>query len=471
MLLWTRKILFYIFLLMYLIITPYAILYGLGYVFNPKEEMALVSTGLISISTHPKNVTALLNGQKLEEKTPSVITDLKPATYHLKLEAEGYQPWEKDIEVKAEKAAALKPVILLSQNPKIKTFSKRAYRGMAPFLVDSKILAWQGETMDTLWKIDLFFKRETHIGKEIPGAASLKILNVSAKHNSSLVLFEAEQNGHKGFWAYDMERENSLLNLTPWVSGKPDDLIWDPKNAGHLYFLKDGKLGRVDLTKGEGHPQIASDVVGAGFRNSKLYLLKNDFSLITSNERAENPEPLIEDKETSRKIFETNGNSFFRIEVLRRDLLRRDLLLFWGSAGTLITNRLPYTLVEKEVKGEIYGHESENEKILYWTDHQIGVIDFTRDPESLFEKGPEKFILYEKGDDIRQAMFAFEDTHVVLADGETIYLLEAKDPAPYLLREIGRTGKKDPVIYQERSNAVFYLDAKTRFLMKRELAD
>ena len=79
-----RKIIFYIFALIYLVVAPLTILYALGYIFSPTQQ-TLVATGLISLSSEPPQAQVWLNGELLKEKTPVILRNLKPGPYTLRM--------------------------------------------------------------------------------------------------------------------------------------------------------------------------------------------------------------------------------------------------------------------------------------------------------------------------------------------------------------------------------------------------
>lgn len=470
MLLFLRKLIFYLLCIFYLIMTPYAILYALGYIYNPVEG-ALVKTGLVSVVTSPRSANLFVEGKKFSQKTPAAVRDLLPGNYHLKITRKGYDTWEKTVSIHPEKATRLEPVILLPRKSSDEVISERPYSRIIPAVVDSKIFVWEGATLDTLWKIDLFFRRETPVGREIPGAGRIRILSSQFVEGSELVLLAVEEAGKKGFLALDLGREKrGVRKLDAWIQQAPFAWDWDPKDSEQIYFLEQGVLSRLDLRKGKLYPGLAGDLAGFGVRNHRLYFLKKNFSLFEANDRGENPEPLLHDPLLSQKIFSSDQGVFYRIEVFKKDLLQKDLFLFLSSRGALVSSRLPYHLVDEGVAGLQYAQHAPEERILFWTREKIGRVDFSRDAEGFFERGPSPVFLVTSRRNIRQAFWAFEDTHVVFVDGNQIFLAEAAEPAPYLVREIGRLATGTSMVYSEPQRALYYLDTSGR-LLKKKLGD
>ena len=242
MLLLIRKLTFYFFLILYFLVTPYVILYALGYNFSP-TRVHLVKTGLVSIVTAPRSATVTIRGRKFSERTPTAVRDLLPGRYPVRIQRKGYEPWEKEIEILPEKATRLDPVILLPSRSETEEVSARRYQGLLPLSVDSKLIAWEGRTLDTLWKIDLFFNKETPIGRDIPEGPRMKIIEPAVKRGSNLVLFKVEKDGAQSFYALDLDREKEgPAGLGGMIKGPPDWISWEGKSPEDLYFLQNGTL-------------------------------------------------------------------------------------------------------------------------------------------------------------------------------------------------------------------------------------
>ncbi len=471
MLLLLRKITFYLLLALYLLLTPYAILYALGYLYNPLEG-ELVKTGLISIVSFPRGATVFIQGKKFSHKTPAILRDLLPGSYSVRVFHKGFDPWEKEIHVQPEKATRLEPILLLPRKPEIETVLFQSFQGLVPCTADAKILAWQGKTLDGLWKIDSFFKKGVPLGKKIVKGSQAEILNVDCKALSPLLLFRVQADGKKSF-------RSILLNREPKKTGEiwksvPEDvekMDWDSKDPTQLYYLRGGQLTRLDLSEDKVHASLASQVLGFGVKHHRLYLLNSDFSLIETNQQGTNPRPLLEDPSLGRKIFSPLQAQNYEINVFRGDLLERDLMLFRSDGGALLSNRLPYLLVDEGVRGLEYASRSDEEKILYWTKDQIGVVYFTRDSEGLFEEAPVKRILYQTGRDIRQVFWAYEDSHILFLDEDTIYLLEASGPETHPAKPLERVREKTSILYQEKNHLIYFLDPMNGFLLKRRVVD
>ncbi len=466
MLLFLRKALFYLLFVLYFLVTPYAILYALGYLISPNQRM-LVKTGLISVASFPKYAKVFVEGKKFSQTTPTVVSDLVPGKYRIRVIRKGFSVWEKQIAVEPEKATQLEPILLMPHRPDITTISRHAFRDMIPGTPEAKILAWENSQFESLWKIDLFFRRESPLGRELNVQGGVSIVDVLYREKSSVVIFLIETEGKRRFFILQPGREKKMIErLSELLPSDADWIDWHPKNTSQIYFLKDGMLSRLDLNHEKIYPQIQSDILGFGVQKNHLYVLKKDYSLLETDRAGENADLLLESETLGKKIFSGVQARYFQIEVLDRDLL-----VFLSDLGALISNRLPYHHVTAGVRGVRPSRALDEEKVLFWTGQEIGVIDFLREKESLFEKEPEKVILYDRGTNIRQAFWAYDDSHVVFLDQTNVFVLEANGPEPYLLKEITRVKPQSRIYYHEGDHTLYYLDAQTRNLVKRKLVE
>jgi len=83
-----RRLIFYLFVLIFLISVPPTILYTAGYSFDWKN-WRLAKTGGLYIKSTPNQAQIFIDGEK-ERRTPSLFSHLAPRAYNVKIEMEGY---------------------------------------------------------------------------------------------------------------------------------------------------------------------------------------------------------------------------------------------------------------------------------------------------------------------------------------------------------------------------------------------
>jgi len=112
----TRRILYITFLLLFFIITPLLCLYAAGYKINFSKGF-IQKTGMLVLDSKPEGARIFLNnkpqqfffkkyytkftGQEESSyiNTPAKIKNLLPGEYRVRLELEGYWPWEKKLKI------------------------------------------------------------------------------------------------------------------------------------------------------------------------------------------------------------------------------------------------------------------------------------------------------------------------------------------------------------------------------------
>ncbi len=97
-----RRVFLWVFFITFVALAPAVVFYTAGYRWNPKKG-AIERNGTLIIDTAPKGATIILNGKTLEDRTPVTIQNVAPGTYTIRLEYKDYHPWEKTLEVKAER--------------------------------------------------------------------------------------------------------------------------------------------------------------------------------------------------------------------------------------------------------------------------------------------------------------------------------------------------------------------------------
>jgi hypothetical protein len=138
----TRVILFLSCLFLFFFIASASIFYSLGYRFDLKTKK-IVQTGGIFLKVEPKSVN-VFSDEKLSEKTDFLfgtvlIKNLLPGKHKIRVEKEGFYPWEKVLEVKEKEVAEAKNIILIKKELNFEVLVKEV-KNFWPFPDGKKIL-------------------------------------------------------------------------------------------------------------------------------------------------------------------------------------------------------------------------------------------------------------------------------------------------------------------------------------------
>lgn len=110
-----RTILFASMSILFLFIAPFLIMYSQGYRFDTKK-LQFIETGGLYIKAIPEEVNLSINQQYINKTSfftrDILIQNLIPDSYKIKIEKEGYYPWEKNLDIKQKKVAEAKYIIM-----------------------------------------------------------------------------------------------------------------------------------------------------------------------------------------------------------------------------------------------------------------------------------------------------------------------------------------------------------------------
>ncbi|KKS70164.1 MAG: hypothetical protein UV40_C0003G0002 [Parcubacteria group bacterium GW2011_GWA1_42_7] len=141
-----RRLIFYLFVLIFLISVPPTILYTAGYSFDWKN-WRLAKTGGLYIKSTPNQAQIFIDGEK-ERRTPSLFSHLAPRAYNVKIEMEGYHSWEKNLNISPKLVTEARSVLLIPTNPQAELLSQNATTTIKDFLENSGNKKKQGQALN-----------------------------------------------------------------------------------------------------------------------------------------------------------------------------------------------------------------------------------------------------------------------------------------------------------------------------------
>jgi hypothetical protein len=106
-----RRILPWLFTIIFLIMAPAVVFYTSGYRWNPKKH-AIERNGTLIIDTRPAGASIKLNGKAIPETSPVTLQNMAPGNYLIELELKGYHPWSKMLWVEPEKVTFASDIVL-----------------------------------------------------------------------------------------------------------------------------------------------------------------------------------------------------------------------------------------------------------------------------------------------------------------------------------------------------------------------
>jgi hypothetical protein len=247
-----RKIIFTVFVLIYLILCPLIVARMLGFVINPLTHR-LVKTGLIYVSTTPSNATVYIDGRLAHQKTPTTLRDLTPGKHFIRIGLEGYDDWERNIPVVGKKATVISSILLIPREWPIRTISMQAYKNI--FLAgDDILIAVNPLLRDTGVFRDLGSTRyeasssadiEENLFSPYSIYADGKLIRLYNAPPSPFVLLEALiKDKHKYIWVNLKENPPIIEDISDLFPGQPARLVWNDADNENIFAFYPGDSTR-----------------------------------------------------------------------------------------------------------------------------------------------------------------------------------------------------------------------------------
>ena len=444
-----RRILFYLFLGIYLIICPLIIFSALGYKFNPQDK-EIVQTGLLYLSSIPPQADVYFAKSRYGQKTPATVRDLLPGDYFVKLSLKGYKLWQDTLTIKAGKATAFEKILLIPQNWQQRELSGDRFRSLLGLNGTDYLILAKGTKAEDYYIFNCKTEQAFPIFKADSGLKNSRVLVQFSVDGSPQLIIGAELRGKKIFILIKIKEDSAeTLDISDLIYEPPLDIVWDPADNRHIFSLHKDKLNRLDVERRTVYPNYVKDLKGYGLNNRQVYILDKDYTLLQSKSDKNDMEPVRVDLILKKLLSAEKGN-------LRIKILSEENLLFLGNDGELLTNLPPYLLSEEAVEGIEYSKKIES--LLFWSKSKIGIIDFLSDDNAIPGKKINLQWLYAKGAKISQCFWVYEDSHIIFRDRDQVYLLELKEDGLQYLENVVRLKENTSFYYHESSGNLYYLE-------------
>jgi len=460
-----RKILFYLFLAVYLVLCPLIILYALGYIFTPKAEEGFAKTGLIHLETVPSGASLLIANRRYGEKTPATIRNLLPGSYDVKIVKPGCRPWNRKVAVEPGKAVAFSQILLVPKKVKTRALLAQPFRELVP-IPETRFLILFGTRQ--AGDIRVF---DWKSGSSVPLVAvgSPLVHEVCERYFFSkgspffLLKMSGGKEGRYLWCRVDREKPEIREISDLFVRGEPAEVRWEGGNPEYLFALYGRDLVRLGLEKKSAASDFFTKIQGYGLYKGRVFGLRS-FTMIRRNfdARAADPGTVIEKGTFLENLFRESG-------VYKIDFLSNDTLCFLCENGELLSNELPYHFVKEGVRG--YEADPDGRKVLLWKTTSFGVLDFSRPAgkKELFKRGPEIDWAFDGGSDLQQAFFVYGTSHVLFRDQDGLFLVPigegGRSPREFLAKVLGNTA----VFYSDKTGECYYLEPSRGYLTVLEV--
>lgn len=456
-----RRIAFYAFLLLYVVLCPVTVFSTLGYVFIPGGQQQIVKTGLIYLATAPPGATVYVGNRRFTRQTPTILRELQPGTYDIRLAVKGHRPWTHRVPVEAEQATVLEHVLLLPRSLHPVQAALGPFENLLP-VSDKVLLLQRGPLLRHVTVYDPRAEREWPLLAPGSPLEPARLIDASRVPDSDAVVLEVVFGGSERLlWADLSGREPHIEDLSSFLVRRPLWVTWDAEDKRHVFALQDKAIHRIDLAARTSYPAFVNRAVGMGVFRHALYVLREHGVLERMDPQGHSSEVLW------RNLIPgppPAADAAFRVQ-----LLSDDTVLLWGRRGELLANHAPYQLVERGVRGVVHAPK-QHRRALVWQRDRLGVLDFSGAVEggSVEEMPPLRWA-YKQGRDIRQAFWMYDGSHGLIRDDDQVLLLDLETYGKPEQQLLFRVKRHSAIAYSEEAGVLYYLDPSSGSLMACEL--
>ena len=242
-----RRVLYIIFILAFIVITPLISLYAAGYKLG--SGLTLEKTGTLIVDSKPHGAKIYINGQLQQnfftrffnqsasnQTTPAKIKNILPGDYTIRIELEGYQSWEKKLTITSGESTYAEDINLFKTGiPIIIENGSRKIIGYSP---DKKFLASLEGNEAVLLDLE----------KETVQTARLSTSTVEDVASSTQVAWSPDKS--RLLWGSVIFDKNDWPDIRPLQAELGEGTSrysWDNTDNNLVYFLRSDTLYRYNL--------------------------------------------------------------------------------------------------------------------------------------------------------------------------------------------------------------------------------
>lgn len=456
-----RKILFFVFVLVYVTICPIIIMDSLGLIYKPTTQ-SIERTGVIYLSTVPSEARVHINRKLVEDPTPALIAGLLPGNYHIRLVKKGYKDWDKILPVHEQKSTSLENIMLIPLEWH-QTALDGIYEELIPIDKSSYLLLRKGPKLKDLEIFQETAAKPPEDAQEGAGKnprpliesadalAEAHLLKITSQAASPYVLIQVRQDRQvRQLWVDLGAKPAAVKDVSQLIPETDAPPQWAKNEPNKLYYLQDQTLHYVNLEQQTVVP-ILSSVNQFAIHDGQLFVITSENLLKRFNDQGTDEETILDDPELTKKLFEPYKDIDIRV-------FKDNLMVFLTEKGTLMLNHLPHIFVEEGIRG--FDYREEDRRLVVWDGRDIGIIDINFGPnEELFEIGPQVRWLGITERNIQQAFFVNDGLNIVFRDGDTLFLTETANYGQPVAHDITKIHKNSSVTYNHHENSLYYLEA------------
>lgn len=374
-----RRLIFWLFFLLFVLTTPLAVLYSQGYRFDQYRKI-FIHSGSITIKSTPSSVNIYLNGELQPSGSLDIINNsitingLRPGNYDLRVSADGYGEWEKNVEVHSGISTEFWNVYLAPQNPAIAELNTEGAQRFFPSPFGKKIAYYKNNgDQSEVWSLNIKNNEPSLIFSK----ADLKfsddpLENAEWNFKEKLIIVPVFSDDRKDFLILDSEKNVEpifLSQITQLI--KLDRARWSPDSEKTIYFTARSEINsqknlyRINLDTKETE-LVVENIKGYDLASNSIYFLKQNNILCKTNLDGKNENQL-----TLSQIAFSNESE--KPRIIAYDDSRQAIV---SEEGELFVHNNGESDFLKKIASDVVSVQfsDDGKKLLYWNDNEINVL-------------------------------------------------------------------------------------------------
>ena len=444
-----RRIFFYVLVLVFLITAPAVILYSQGYTLNI-SDLSLKKTGAIFVSTSPKGVRVLINGilkattSDLIFSQGKLLSHLAPEEYDVRIEKDGYLPWEKQLVVEPQLVTEARSIFLVPDSPLEQVIEENV----------SDVMISESNSLLAYVKGD-----------------GIAILDVSSPAIIPLASEKGEKIGKVRFGA----NENYLI-VESFLANKVRKYLLDVKAGQTTHIAEDDEERLVKIRQ---YPQGEPRIVALSSANNLYWI-----DLRSQNERTLIARDIGNfELFGSRALYATTAPTIFYEKDLlsgRTEQLNQTPVGNFNLSSKMLRSDAGYIAVIDDKKSlHLYRHEemtfariadgvvdaafSEDDRKLMWQNkseiHVYYLKDISVQPRR--KQGDMELITRFSGTIGPIAWFSYDSEHILFAAEGRLKFVELDGRDRRNAYDVSEVKKPAAIIYNRFDDFIYLLDGQT----------
>ncbi len=457
----TRIIVLGLCITLFLVLSPWIVLYSMGYKID-FEKMEIIATGGIYIRTSPQASEVIIDS-KMPEKpkmfSDSVfVLDLIPKEHSILIKKDGYFDYQKTIEVKEKEVTKLENIVLFKKNIGMYIISRDVEQFF--FSADKKyILAELSNTKS----LDFEYFKINSLNNKKTYSLALKntaVTDLIWSENSDKAIVKTQNSSGTFYYLLDFSKEIQATAPVSFLNSYCSGISFNPQNSKQIFYIKNNSLYLAENDKAE---ILIKNLVSYKIENNSILWLSTEGILSRSDISGKTMETLISEensfpitqncdiKVAGEKIFlmastalyeydsETMKFKDFGVAIDNCDLLRspdNKNMVYYNNSGIYL-----YTFIDKAGKKV---SDSENNVKIFSSNYPETITDcyWLNNDYIVFQSGNKIIVSeidyrgninqvqlplnFEPSADSRnpQIFFNTEDGKVYVLNGGTLYYSE-----------------------------------------------